>query len=171
MAVQKKGKRAARKKAQSKQEKLNVMDIGHKVWLAGLGALARAQSDGPKLFEALVADGAKLHARALETTQRTVQSAVGELRGAVDDRMEDVRGLIDARMEEVRDRASETWDNIEKIFETRVQAALKQLGVPTANEIRSLSRKVEDLTKSVNRLAPTKREARSATRKQAELHA
>ena len=140
MAVQRKRKRVASKGKQA-SSKFNVADIGHKVWLAGLGALARTQSEGPKLFERLVEEGSVVHERTRDSAERAVRSALDEAREA-----------IDTRMEGMRDKASETWDSIEKIFQSRVQKALEQLGVPTAQEIRSLSRKVDELTRSVQSL-------------------
>lgn len=148
MAGKKKGKRRAAKSAQAK---VDVVNIGNKIWLAGLGALARVQSDGPKLFETLVEEGSDVQDRTRESTERALR-----------DTMKNVRGAVDARVDDMRGRASETWDNIEKIFQARVQKALQQLGVPTAHEIRSLTRKVDELTRSVQGLASAKRDGRAA---------
>jgi poly(hydroxyalkanoate) granule-associated protein len=129
-------------------DKFDLVEIGHKVWLAGLGAMARAQSEGPKLFEALVEEGAIVQERARETTEQFFSKAVAEVRGAADERMEALRGT-----------ANETWDNVEKIFQSRVQKALQQIGMPTSHEIRALTRKVDDLTRSVEGLSAKPRRA------------
>ena len=147
MAAKRKGARAAKKR--SAVSKFNVVNVGHKVWLAGLGALARAQSEGPKVFESLVKEGSAVHERARDSTEEAVKHAY-----------EGVRGAVDARMEAAREKASDTMENIEKIFQSRVQKALRQLGVPTAHEIRALSRKVDELTRSVQALASTKRDSK-----------
>ena len=138
MAASKKGKRRTTKSASAK---FDVIDVGNKIWLAGLGALARAQSESPKLFESLVAEGSAFQESARDSTERAFKSAVAEVRGAADDRMSAIRG-----------KANETWDNVEKIFQSRVQKALQQLGMPTSNEIRALTRKVDELTRSVEGL-------------------
>ena len=65
-------------------------------------------------------------------------------------------------MDGVKGQATETWDNLEKIFQTRVQRALHQLGMPTAEEIGALTRKVNELTDSVDRLARAQAPARKA---------
>ena len=148
MAAKRKSARAARKPAAA--SKFNVVNVGHKVWLAGLGALARAQSEGPKVFESLVKEGSAVHERARDSTEEAVKNAY-----------ESVREAVDARVEAAREKASDTMENIEKIFQSRVQKALRQLGVPTAQEIRALSRKVDELTRSVQALTSTKRTGKS----------
>lgn len=132
-------KRASASKQASK--KLDIVDVGHSVWLAGLGALSRAQTEGPKLFESLADEGAVVHDRARKATEGALNKAIADVRGAADERLTALRG-----------RANETWDNVEKIFQSRVQKALQQIGVPTSHEIRALTRKVEELTRTVESL-------------------
>ena len=69
---------------------------------------------------------------------------------------------VNRRVDTVKAQAGETWDNLEKIFQTRVQRALHQLGMPTAEEITALSRKVAELADAVERLAAGAVEAAAA---------
>jgi len=72
------------------------------------------------------------------------------------------------RLVGARDQASETWDNLELLFQTRVQGALQQLGIPSGDEIRLLARRVAELNDSVQELlqSPARRPAEgSGTRK------
>ncbi|HEX2492959.1 MAG TPA: phasin family protein, partial [Steroidobacter sp.] len=137
MAGQKKGKRSSAKRA----TRGSAANVAQQIWLAGLGALARAQSEGPKLFEGLVIEGAAIQERGRKATEKAVRGAVA-----------DVRDAVDTRVEAVRSKATEALDSIEQIFQTRVQKALQQIGVPTAHEIQHLSRKVNELTRSVQGL-------------------
>ena len=41
----------------------NVRDFARQIWLAGLGAFARAQDEGSKFFETLVQEGQAVDAR------------------------------------------------------------------------------------------------------------
>jgi poly(hydroxyalkanoate) granule-associated protein len=122
------------------------VEAGHSVWLAGLGALSRAQTEGPRLFETLVEEGTVVHERARDATEKVLNKAIADVRGAADERMTALRG-----------KANETWDNVEKIFQSRVQKALQQIGVPTSHEIRALTRKVEELTRTVESLGAKQR--------------
>ncbi len=124
---------------------LNVAESAHNIWLAGLGAMARAQHEGPKLFKSLVAEGAKVENKSSKAAERAI-------RGAVDN----LQSTVSSRVTEVTDKAQETWDNIEKIFQSRVQKAIHQLGVPTSREITALTHKVEELTHLVENLNQVK---------------
>jgi poly(hydroxyalkanoate) granule-associated protein len=156
MAVKKKGKLSGGGAGQAKTRRdPNLLLSANQIWMAGLGALARTQEGGTKVFDELVREGSKLQGSALDAAQKVVRQALQGAQQSVTRKVDDVRG-----------QATETWDSLEKIFQTRVQRALHQLGMPTAEEITALTRKVNELTQSVDRLAkagPAK-QARPAAR-------
>jgi poly(hydroxyalkanoate) granule-associated protein len=57
----------------------NVKEQAQQIWLAGLGAFAKAQQDGTKAFEKLVSDGItmqrKVHSTAEEKLAEATQKA------------------------------------------------------------------------------------------------
>ena len=140
MAARKKGK-SKRASAKTTRPMANAIEVGHQIWLAGLGALVRAQREGPKLFESLVEEGGSVEERQRTNAQRLVKGA-----------WQGLRETVDARAAEVRGKAGETIENLEAIFQSRVQKALQQLGMPTSKEINALSRKVNELNHSVHAL-------------------
>ncbi len=166
MAVKKKGKLGAKGKASTRSSSSspreeargdgNLLYTANQVWAAGLGALSRAQGGGSKVFEDLVREGSRLQGTAIDTAQRVVMQA---FQGA--------QNKVNRRVGSVKDQATETLDNLEKIFQTRVQRALHQLGMPTAEEITALTRKVDELNHSVERLARAERQARPKPAKKA----
>ncbi len=79
------------------------------------------------------------------------------------DVFDSAQDTVQARLGSAREQASETWDNLEALFQSRVQKALRQLGVPSAEEIRRLTERVEELNASVQAL--TAKPARRKTRK------
>ncbi|HET6604167.1 MAG TPA: phasin family protein [Xanthomonadaceae bacterium] len=125
-----------------------IMDSAQQIWLAGMGAFSRAQAEGTRLFETLVKEGMSLE-------HKTRKLATGQV--------DAVRGAVESRVGQVRERASDTWDRLEQVFEDRVQRALTRLGVPGRDEIRSLSERVDALTREVRRVQGTP--ARKAARK------
>lgn len=128
-----------------------VMDSAQQIWLAGLGAFAKAQAEGTKLFESLVKEGAALDAK----TRKFTEAKVGE-----------ARGNIEQTIGQVRERSQETWDKLEKVFEDRVSRALGRLGIPSHEELSTLTKRVEELSREVRKLgtqpAPRKAPAKRA---------
>lgn len=53
---------------------------------------------------------------------------------------------------EARVRAADAVSRLEKAFESRVSGVISKLGVPTARDVRALSRQVAHLQQSVDRL-------------------
>ena len=151
MAIKKKGKLGGSTAAGKAGRGGNPLYSAQQVWSAGLGAMARAQAGGTKVFEELVREGSRMQGGALTAAQKVVMQAFEGAQKQVNRRVDDVRG-----------QATETWDNLEKIFQTRVQRALHQLGMPTAEEIGELTRKVNQLTHSVEKLAASRAPRRKA---------
>jgi poly(hydroxyalkanoate) granule-associated protein len=132
------GKAAAANKnnAQELQAKVEEMSRSllanaQHIWSAGVGAFSRAQGEGSKLFESLVKEGMNIE-------QHTRKLATG--------RVDAVRDAVENRVGVVRERATDTWDRLEKVFEERVQRALNRLGVPGREELSGLIARVDALT-------------------------
>ena len=66
---------------------------------------------------------------------------------------EDYRNEGPRRVGQVKDRANDTWDRLEKVFEERVQRALTRLGVPGREELQSLIGRVDELNARLRDLA------------------
>jgi poly(hydroxyalkanoate) granule-associated protein len=130
-----------------------VRDSAQQIWLAGLGAFSKAQAEGGKVFEALVKEG-----KGLEALTRNFAGA----------RVSKVSQNFSKATEEATKTATQTWDKLEQVFESRVERSLGRLGVPSKKEIDALSQRVDALTESVQKLAsaakPTaKRAAKKAS--------
>ena len=93
-----------------------IRESASQIWLAGLGAFSKAEQEGAKMFEALVAEGEKVQER------------------------------TDGRLAEMREKATETWNKVEKVFDDRVGRALHVFKVPSRKEIDVLSKRVHELT-------------------------
>lgn len=68
-------------------------------------------------------------------------------------RTQKVRDAMLARADEARSRTVDAVSQLEKVFESRVNLAISRLGVPTARDVRALSRQVAQLQASVEQLA------------------
>jgi ribosomal protein L29 len=76
---------------------------------------------------------------------------------------------VQSRLGSAREQATETWDNLEALFQSRVQKALQQIGMPNAEEVRLLTKRVAELNENVKALSakPARRSAGKATAKAA----
>ena len=129
-----------------------VKDSAQQIWLAGMGAFARAQAEGTKVFEALVKEGA--------TLQKKTQGLAEEKLGGVTSKMTSMAGDVQAK-------AGQHWDKLESIFEERTAKALNKLGVPSAKDVDALIARIDDLSAKVAKLsksAPAKGGAARAQR-------
>lgn len=129
---------AGKGSAQEQAERLSktLSESAQQIWLAGVGAFGRAQAEGTKLFEGLVKEGLNLE----QTARKFTGGQAGVLRDAVE-----------SKVGQARERASDTWDRLEKVFEERVQRALVKLGVPGRDDLADLSERVESLTRELRR--------------------
>ena len=127
----------------------SLRESAQQIWMAGVGAFNRAQGEGSKLFEALVKEGMNIE-------QHTRKLAGG--------RVDAVRDAVEDRVGTVRERASDTWDRLEKVFEERVQRALNRLGVPGREDLVDLSARVDTLTGELRKLGGRPAPAAKATR-------
>lgn len=115
-----------------------VKDSAQQIWLAGLGAFAKAQEEGGKVFEALVKEGLSL--------QRKTQASAEEKISETTNRMADMANGISSR-------AAGQWDKLETIFEDRVAKALGRLGIPAAADLAALSERIGTLEKALGKPA------------------
>jgi poly(hydroxyalkanoate) granule-associated protein len=150
MATRKTKTRAkARTSAADNQLAQAVTQSAQKIWLAGLGAFARARTEGDKLFDLLVEQG------------KTIRARSGK---AADQAMKSVRSQADATLSTAQGK----WDKLEQVFEDRVSRSLNRLGVLTSKDVDELARQVADLNESVRALmggAAPKRARKSPAKK------
>jgi poly(hydroxyalkanoate) granule-associated protein len=144
------GKPNADLQAKAEQMSRSIVDSAQQIWMAGVGAFTRAQGEGSKLFEALVKEGMNIE----QTTRKLATGKVDAVRDAVEDRV----GVV-------RERAVDTWDRLETVFETRVQRALNRLGVPSREDLSELTSRVNELNGELRKLsgsAPSRKKVAKA---------
>ena len=111
-----------------------IRDSAGQIWLAGLGAFAKTQKEGTKIFDLLVQEGQSIHKQAKKTA-------------------EDAFSGIKAKAAKSWGQVS--WDQMERVFEDRVARALHTLSVPTRKDLDTLSQRVAELTEVTKKLSET----------------
>lgn len=142
--VKKQQKAESEKKKRNAQLSNTVKDSAHQIWLAGLGAFAKAQEEGGKVFEALVREGV--------TLQRKTQAVAEE-------KITETTRRVSALANDLEARSSGPWDKLETLFEDRVAKALARLGMPSAQELQALNARVEALHQALQASAAVKTDA------------
>jgi len=126
------------------QERL--LETVHQIWLAGLGAVSQARQGAPQVFDDLVSEGARIHTQTRGAAEKAVRSLIGGVQASIND-----------RVGKVRSQATDALDDLEKVFQSRVHRALAQLGVPSAEEVQALSKRVDQLNANISKLTRARR--------------
>ncbi|QIL42996.1 phasin family protein [Acidovorax sp. HDW3] len=129
-----------------------IKESAQQIWLAGLGAFAKAQEEGNKVFESLVKEGLSIQRKTQAVAEEKITEATSRVTHMAND---------------IGSRAAGKWDKLESIFEDRVAKALSTLGVPTSRDIEALNARIDALAKSLGKappVAPAKESAKPAAK-------
>lgn len=126
----------------------SLSDTAQQIWLAGLGALSRAQAESTKLFEGIVKEGLNLEQTAAK---------FADTQGGV------VREAIGSGVDAAAERAASTWTQLETAVESAVRRALTRLGVPDRDEMDALRERVDSLSAQLGKRSGVAGKARKAT--------
>ena len=111
---------------QAKKMGEDMKKIGRSVWLAGLGAVSMAEEEARDAFQRLVDRGEKV--------ERDEENPV-------------VRGF-----DRANDQVKEFGQKVEDTVQTTVNSVLHRAGVPSREEIRTLTERVEELSRKIESL-------------------
>ena len=126
-----------------------VKESAQQIWLAGLGAFAKAQEGGGKVYESLMKEGLSI--------QRKTQAVAEEKLSEATNKMANMAG-------DIQSKAGQQWDKLENIFEDRVAKALNKLGVPSAKDVEVLIARIDELNKSVQKMSAKAPAAKAAVK-------
>lgn len=116
--------------AQAERLSRKVGESAQHVWLAGLGALGRAQHEGGRIFDTLVREGASYDRRGRRYAEAGADA---------------VRDEVEERIDQARDAASDGWQKLGKAFDERVKKVLHGLKIPNRDELDALRAEVASL--------------------------
>jgi len=105
---------------------------------------AALRANAVKAVDTLLAQGTHLRTQGAKLAAATARQA---------------RDSLVARADEARTRGAQAMSQLERVFERRVSGAIARLGVPSARDVRALSRQVAQLQESVERLRRTRARA------------
>jgi poly(hydroxyalkanoate) granule-associated protein len=109
-----------------------------KIWLAGLGAYAKAGQEGVEYFKDLVKNGEGVAEQGKKQVSEQVELHVTA-------NVNNVKGKVEVQL-----------DKIEKAFDARVASALNRIGIPSRQDVAALATKLDELSAMVEQAAQTK---------------
>lgn len=137
--------KVAVKKNPEAEDKATVLSdvkvYARNIWLAGLGAYAKAGKEGAEYFKELVKSGESVEKQGKKLVDEQVEAANSQLVSV----KTSVKGKVDVQL-----------DKIEKAFDTRVASALNRIGIPSKQDIEGLSAKLDELSALLEHVARTK---------------
>lgn len=125
------GKRSAE---QAKAFARGMMESAQQIWLAGLGAMSKAQQEGGRFFETLVEEGAQVQEKTRNYTQAQFEQA---------------QRRAGPWINEARKRTTDAFGKFEQMFDQRLARAMSRMQIPTREDFDSLSERVEELAREV----------------------
>ncbi|NBX54461.1 MAG: poly granule associated protein [Betaproteobacteria bacterium] len=122
----------------------HIRDSANHIWLAGLGAFAKAQQEGGKVFESLIKDGLQLQRQTQQVAEEKIAQATH---------------TMNTLASQFTERASGSWDRLETLFEQRVAKALQRLDWPSPQEVATLHARITALEEALAQRKPGKTSA------------
>jgi poly(hydroxyalkanoate) granule-associated protein len=119
----------------------HIRDSANHIWLAGLGAFAKAQQEGGKVFESLIKDGLHMQKQTQQVAEEKIAQATHTM------------GTLASQFTE---RAGGSWDRLETLFEQRVAKAMHRLGWPSADDVAALHARIAALEQALANTKPAK---------------
>jgi len=130
-----------------------IRESANQIFLAGLGAFAKAQEEGTRVFDSLVVEGTTVFDGLVKEVGAAQRRAVN---------------AADETMTEMKNAASTTWNRLERMFEGRVVDVLHGLNVATKSDLDHLANRIARLVavekKPAKRKSPVKGRSRLPAR-------
>ena len=142
---------------QAKAFTRSMMESMQQIYLAGLGAFAKAQHGGGALFETLVEEGA----RTQEKIRANAQTQLERTRA----QFEQAQRKAGPWLDDAKRRTNEAFGKIEQVFDERIARAMQRMQMPTHDDIRQLNERLDALTREMRagKPAPRKRTAKKTS--------
>lgn len=115
----------------------DVKNYTHQIWLAGLGAYAKAGKEGADYFKKLVSEGEAVEKQGKKLVSSQVEAA---------------NSRIESFKEKVQEKTGGRFNKVEEVFDERVASTLSRIGIPSKKDIDQLSAKLDDLSAALKSL-------------------
>lgn len=147
MSNSKKEEALAEALRQAREATSQVSDAARKIWLAGLGAFAKANAEGGELFSKLMKQGSDFEAK----TRQTAGERIGTTRATLED-----------TVERAARQGKESWTKVEKAVTEQVKRSLDKLGVAGQKDLEAMNQRIDQIAEGVRKAAAARAGAAAA---------
>jgi poly(hydroxyalkanoate) granule-associated protein len=116
-----------------------------KIWLAGLGAYAKAGSEGAEYVKELIKTGEVAEREGKKVIGKKIEAANSEINSEIDD--------VKTEVKSIKGRLELQFEKVESAFDRRVSSALNRFGIASKHDVETLSAKLDGLTALLERVA------------------
>ncbi len=117
----------------------DMVDVAKKMWFASVGAVLVLEEKGMSLYDEMLRKGAQVE----------------------EERLAPVASVADT-MKTVVKKTTDAFDEIGKEVDSRMTSAMQRVGIPSRNEIATLTDRVEALNASIEKMKFKSRSPKSA---------
>lgn len=112
--------------------------------LAGLGVVSIAQKEASKVYD----QATKKTNQFYDTLVKEGKSLEKKSKKSVDKLADQAEG----KFKNLKNMATKQFSKIEDVFETKVESALTKLDIPTVDDLKGLSKRVDTLIKEIKKV-------------------
>ncbi len=112
--------------------------------LAGLGVVSIAQKEATKVYGNVAKEANKFYGTLLkegQSLEKKSKKSVNELTAKAEGKFNNIKSI-----------ATKQFSKIENVFESKVETALTKLDIPTVDDLKGLSTRVETLIKEIKKI-------------------
>jgi len=136
-----------KKKVQAEQATTlsEVKLYARKIWLAGLGAYAKAGSEGAEYVKELIKTGEVAEREGKKVIGKKIEAANSEINSDIDE--------VERKAKGIKGKIELQFEKVESAFERRVSSALNRFAIASKHDVETLSAKLDGLTALLERVA------------------
>lgn len=121
-----------------------VKESAKNVVLAGLGVVSIAQKEATKVYDKASKEANKFY----NTLVKEGKSLEKKSKKSVDE----LTNKAEGKFKNFKNVATQKFSKFENIFESKVETALNKLDIPTADDLKGLSSRVDTLIKEIKKI-------------------
>jgi len=121
-----------------------IKESAKNVVLASLGVVSIAQKEATKVYSNVSKEANKFYG----TLLKEGQSLEKKSKKSVDK----LTNKAEGKFNNIKNMATKQFNKIENVFESKVETALNKLDIPTVDDLKGLSTRVETLIKEIKKI-------------------